>query len=74
MAWNPSPKVADCRDIATKWGGKDQIIVLALDHNSGTLEVVTYGRTKELCSEAKALGGVAFDSIIDAMESTVGGK
>ena len=36
MSWNPSPKVADCRNIARKWG-KEQVIVLALDRGAGTL-------------------------------------
>ncbi len=45
MAWNPSPKVADCREIARKWGGKHQVIVLAIDCAAGTLEMATYGHT-----------------------------
>ena len=31
MAWNPKPKVADCRELARRWGNKDEIIVLAID-------------------------------------------
>jgi len=61
MAWNPSPKVADCREIARKWG-KEQIIILALD-GDGRMEMATFGRTPQLCACAKVLGDVAFDSI-----------
>lgn len=63
MAWNPSPKVADCREIARKWGNKDQVIVLAVDRKAGTLEMATYGETKALCSEARRLGNAAYAAV-----------
>ena len=66
MAWNPSPHVADCRDIAHKWGGKDQVIVLAVDRRAGTLEMATYGEDKMLCREAKRLGDAAYDAVMKA--------
>lgn len=65
MAWNPSPKVADCREIARKWG-KQQVIVLAIDRVSGTLEMATYGETKMLCAHAKRLGDAAYDAVMKA--------
>ena len=49
MAWNPSPKVADCREIARKWGHR-QVIVIALSADDEKIEMVTYGETKALCS------------------------
>lgn len=64
MAWNPSPKVADCREIARKWG-KQQVIILAVDPACGTLEMATYGQTRELCAEAKRLGDHAYQAVMD---------
>jgi hypothetical protein len=66
MAWNPSPKVADCRDIARKWG-KQQVIILAIDTNQNTLEYASYGETKELCSDAQKLADAAYDAIVKAL-------
>lgn len=65
MAWNPSPKVADCREIARKWGNKHQVIILAVDRKAGTLQLVTYGETKALCADAKRLGDLAYSAIED---------
>lgn len=64
MAFNPSPKVADCRDIARKWG-KPQIIILAVDPIAGTLEYASYGESKSHCDEAKRLADVAYQAIMD---------
>ena len=58
MSWNPSPKVADCREIARKWR-KQQVIILAVDIKAGTLEYASYGETKPLCDEAKVLADAA---------------
>ena len=67
MAWHPSPKVDDCRSYAKRWG-KDQVIVLAIDIDSGSLELVTYGATKALCREAARLGDKAYAAIMMAYE------
>ena len=67
MAFNPSPKVADCRDIARKWN-KPQIIILAVDPIAGTLEYASYGESKAHCDEAKSLADVAYQSIMDKYE------
>jgi len=61
MAWNPSPKVADCREIARKWG-KEQVMIIAID-GDGRLEMATFGQTKELCGCCKVLGDAAFEAI-----------
>ena len=63
MAWNPSPKIAAARDIGTTFG-KKQVIVLMIDQAAGTLEVASYGATRELCKEAEKLGDVAFDAVM----------
>lgn len=52
MAWNPSPDVADCRDIARKWKC-DQVVVLAVHSKIGQCKVVSYGETRALCAAAK---------------------
>ncbi len=67
MAFNPSPKVADCRDIAKKWN-KPQIIILAVDPIAGTLEYASYGESKAHCDEAKRLADVAYKAIMDKYE------
>ena len=63
MAWNPSPKVADCREIARKWGHQ-RVIIIALNHYN--IEMVTYGETKALCDDAKRLGDAAYDAVMKA--------
>lgn len=54
MAWNPSPKVADCREIARRWG-YDQIVVLAINSRTRVVETVSYGQTVALCNAARRL-------------------
>jgi hypothetical protein len=38
--------------------------VLMLDQEAGTLELTSYGETKELCGDAKKIGDVAFDAVV----------
>lgn len=64
MAWNPSPKVADCREIARKWGA-DQVVILAINTRQGTFETVSYGETRALCDAAKKIN----DHIHEAVAS-----
>lgn len=54
MAWNPSPKVADLRELSRRWG-YDQIVVLAINKSTGTFETVSYGETSSLCNSAKKI-------------------
>jgi hypothetical protein len=54
MAYNPEPKVSDCREIARKWG-MDQVIVLGIDQQKGTFATASYGETRKLCAQAKAI-------------------
>jgi hypothetical protein len=70
MAWNPSPKVAAARNIGKKFG-KPQVVVLMIDQDSGTLELASYGETRELCEEARKLGDVAFNAVIAHMSSNI---
>lgn len=71
MAWNPSPKVADCREIARKWGGKHQVVIIAIDRAAGTIEMATYGQTKALCNDAKRMGDAAYDAVMNSYEDEV---
>jgi hypothetical protein len=63
MAWNPSPKVADCREIARKCGnGIEQVIIIGID-GDGRTTTATYGRTAQLCACADAFGKAAIKGI-----------
>lgn len=68
MAWNPSPKVAAARDVARKFR-KDQVVMLMLDLEVGTMECITYGETKALCAAAKKLGDAAYDAVIAELKA-----
>lgn len=67
MAWNPSPKVCAAREFGQRFG-KDQVIILSLDLRKGTLEMTSYGRTKELCDQAKGLGDAAYEALMRELE------
>ena len=54
MALNPSPAVAEARDIATKHGD-DMVIVLRINLEKGLLKSASYGKTKPLCDFAERL-------------------
>ena len=66
MAWNPSPRVADCRDIARKWV-MNQTVIIGINTETGVFEIASYGETKSLCADAKRLGD-AVNKIILADE------
>lgn len=63
MAWNPSPVVAEARDIGKKHGD-DMVIVLRINLETGVLKSASYGKTKSLCGLAGRLG----DSMIEHLE------
>ena len=67
MAFNPSPKVADCRDLARKWK-KHQVIIIMIDREAGTLEYASYGENKKLCDQAEALADTAYDAVYKKLE------
>jgi hypothetical protein len=73
MAWNPSPKVADCREIARKWGnGIEQVIIIGIDGEGRTV-TATYGCTPQLCACADAFGKAAIAGIGSAIEAAESG-
>jgi hypothetical protein len=63
MAWNPSPQMADIRDLARKWAAK-QLIVIEVRYG-GAYAVHSFGQTKELCDHAKPIGDKVFGLIED---------
>ena len=66
MAWNPSPAVAEARDIATKHGD-DMVIILRFNLNTGLLKSASYGKTKALCNSVGRLS----DSIVGHIENNL---
>lgn len=62
MAWNPSPKVADLREISRKWG-YDLVVMLAVNTKTGTFETVSYGGTRALCESAEKINGHIHDEV-----------
>lgn len=74
MAWNPSPKVADCREIARKWSGVqpsdqiEQVIIIAIKGDASTI-TATYGSTPAMCAVADAFGKAAIAGITLAIET-----
>jgi len=69
MAYNPSPKVAAARDIGEKFK-KQQVIVLMIDIENGTLEYSSWGETKALCSDAKHLADKVYEAVMDAVATS----
>lgn len=67
MAWNPSPKVASAREIAKRFGF-DQVVIIGISNRAGTMESISYGETKGMCSHAKGLADKAYAAIYKAME------
>lgn len=64
MAFNLSPKVAEARDLAKKYG-KTRVIIFMIDDDKGTMEYASYGKDKALCSDARKLADVAYKAIYD---------
>jgi hypothetical protein len=64
MAWNPSPKIADCRDVARKWDA-DMVVVLAINTQTARVEVNSYGATRGLCDAAGSVGKKIMQQIQD---------
>lgn len=68
MTWNPSPKVADCREIARKWG-VEQVIIFGINKD-GELAMATYGANMTMCACSKKLGDVAFEAMQKFVDKT----
>jgi hypothetical protein len=61
MAWNPSPEVAVARDAAKKLDDAPIAVVVFLT-NDGRIGFASYGRTMQLCKNAKSLGEHIFNA------------
>jgi len=66
MSWNPSPEVAAARDYGKKFN-KDKVIILGIDELKGTFEIISYGKTKEKCSEAKKIADDLYNLVNDGI-------
>lgn len=66
MAWNPSPKVADARNLARRHGA-DRVVIVLLSDKTGTMETISYGETRLLCAQAQHLSDVAYDAIYNEL-------
>ena len=64
MAFNPSPKVAEARDLAKKYG-KTKVIIFMIDDDAGTMEYASFGKDKAMCNDAKKLADVAYRAIYE---------
>ena len=71
MAWNPSPEVAAARDYAKKFG-QDRVIIITVDHQTGTMGYVTYGKTRALCDDTQRLGEAAYQAVFDELAKDCG--
>ncbi len=72
MPWNASEKIADCREIARKWGdGIEQVIIIGINGEGRTV-TATYGRTPQLCACARAFGDAAMAGIAAAIDAVAG--
>jgi len=64
MGFNPSPAVAEARDIAKKYDD-DIVIVLRINLSKGLLRSASYGRTKPLCDLVGKLSDGIHEYILD---------
>lgn len=66
MPFNPSPKVADAREIARKWGADKVVILFVTETPEETrLEYASYGKTESKCREARRIADKAYDAVMD---------
>jgi hypothetical protein len=71
MAFNPAPEVQVARDAARKLGDAEQCVVVALNRTTGTVQVVSYGRTRALCDGAKLIADVVYEAVVDYLKADV---
>jgi hypothetical protein len=72
MAWNPSPEVQVARDAAAKLGplARSTVnqVVIIYTTDDGRLGSITYGKTRELCAQAKLLGDKLYERTMEHFE------
>lgn len=66
MAWNPSPEVQKAREFGDTFGFS-QVVIVGINRtwDGGKMMVTSYGTTKDLCNEAKALGRYVNDAVMN---------
>lgn len=72
MAWNPSPEVAAARDFGEKFGDT-QVIILRINRVKGTIGYTSWGKTRQLCDDAKRLADVAYGAVYETLAAADGG-
>lgn len=68
MAWNPSPKVAAARDYGRKFD-KEVVLIIAFPADFSRYEIVSYGKTRELCAAADMVGCLLENAIRDKVRA-----
>lgn len=64
MAWNPSKEVAVVRETARLLGDAPICVVIWVTKDGEKLGMASYGKTKELCDEAKAIGEKCYQTTL----------
>jgi hypothetical protein len=62
------PKIAEAKYIADRFQ-KTKVILIMLDDENATIEYASYGKTPELCKEAKIIADVAYESVLSFLAS-----
>ncbi len=75
MAWNPSPEVQVARDAAKALGAIKGVTVdrciINWTSDSGKVGYSSFGLTSKLCGEARRMGDVVYDALIEHYERTM---
>lgn len=64
MTWNPEPEIAALRDYAKKFK-QTKVILISLDENTNKFGVMSYGETKQKCSQVQKTANVIHKLIMD---------
>lgn len=76
MAWNPSPEVQVARDAAKALGAIKGVTVdrcvINWTSDCGKVGYSSFGLTSKLCGEARRMGDVVYDALIEHYERTIG--
>ncbi len=62
MAYNPSPKVREAERVGKKFGS-DMVVIILIDSKTESIEYASWGKTPELCSEARQIGDELFEEL-----------
>jgi hypothetical protein len=65
MPFNPSPKVSAARNYVKKFN-RDIVVIISFKESSPRYEIVSYGKTRELCNKAEMIGTFLENAITDS--------